>query len=339
MSKRDKRGTETGNKLPYLLLFTLIGALCALALVGCGSQSNSSNSSESDGGHTVDHVVMTYVQSPLNVPSIVEKDQQSFENAFAPLGVTMEYSNLTSGADQTAALASGDIQLLNCVGGTSVIISAANGADIKILSVYARNPKAMTIYSQDGSINSPEDLRGKTIAGPKGTTLNELLAAYLNTAGMTLDDVNFISMDIPSARAALEGGSVDVALLAGPNAYNAEKEGMHKVTDGEGLVTAVSVTATTQKFYDENKDICDAFLATQRETVAYLDSNYEDAMQMTADATDLDLTAVEEMYPLYDFNPNITEEDIASLQQTEQFLLASGMIDNEVDVRSLIIEQ
>ena len=79
------------------------------------------------------------------------------------------YSELTSGADQTAALASGSIQILNAVGGTSVILAAANGADIKIISMYSTSPGAFQLYSADPEINSPEDLKGKTIAGPKGT--------------------------------------------------------------------------------------------------------------------------------------------------------------------------
>jgi sulfonate transport system substrate-binding protein len=55
---------------------------------------------------------MTYVKSPLNVPSIVEKTRKSFEAAYSELGLDFAYSELTSGADQTAALASGDIQIL-----------------------------------------------------------------------------------------------------------------------------------------------------------------------------------------------------------------------------------
>ena len=165
---------------------------------------------------TVKKVVMTYVQAPLNVPSIVEKERKSFEEAYKPFNLPFEYSTITSGADQTAALASGDIQLLNCVGGSSVLISAAAGADIKILSVYANAPKAFRIFSKDANIKTPADLKGKTVAGPKGTILHELLAAYLKKGGLTMKDVNFVNMGLPAARAALESGKVDAALQAGP---------------------------------------------------------------------------------------------------------------------------
>ena len=51
---------------------------------------------------------------------------------------------------------------------------------------------------------------------------------------MTIDDVNYVNMSIPDAKAGLDGGSVDVALVAGATAYNAGQQGYHLVADGEG---------------------------------------------------------------------------------------------------------
>lgn len=318
----------------------LCGSLLALSLAGCGKSAAISSAAQSSAAsHSADKVVITYVQSPLNVPTIVEKARSSFETAYKAKGVGMEYSNLTSGADQTAALASGKIQLLNNVGGASVIISAAGGADIKILSMYCRAPKAFMLFSKNAAVKSPADLKGKTIAGPKGTTLHEMLAAYLKTGGLTLKDVHFVSMSIPNARAALEGGSVDAALLAGPNAYNCQKKGFHMVTNGDGLITGTSVTATTQKFYNENKDLVNTFLQVQKETLQYISKNYENSMKMTAKATDLDIGAVKEMYKLYDFDSTISDTDIASLQSTEAFLKEAGMISKSVDIKSLLLKR
>lgn len=99
------------------------------------------------------------------------------------------------------------------------------------------------MYSKDETLTTPESLKGKTIAGPTGTNLHELLVSYLAQAGMTLDDVNYVNMTIPDAKAGLDGGSVDVALLAGATAYNAEQQGYHLVADGEGLISALIAVA------------------------------------------------------------------------------------------------
>lgn len=284
---------------------------------------------------SIDKLTVTYVTSPLNVPTIIEKDQGIFEKE---LGVPVEYAELTSGADQTQALASGDVQVLYAVGATSVILSAANGADIKVLNMYSRSPKAFCMYSKDETLTTPESLKGKTIAGPTGTNLHELLVSYLAQAGMTLDDVNYVNMTIPDAKAGLDGGSVDVALLAGATAYNAEQQEYHLVADGEGLISALIAVATTQKFYDEHPDVIEKLAAAQDEIASYMADSQDKTMETVAAALDLDVDAVKEMYGYYDFSTEITDADKEGFQKTADFMYESGMIENELDVNTLFIQ-
>lgn len=282
-------------------------------------------------------ITVTYVKSPLNVPSIVEKEQGIFAEIFGSNGYETAYSDLTTGPEQTQALASGDIQFLNAVGATSVILSASNDADIKIISMYSRSPKAFKLFSKDDSIKSPEDLKGKKVAGPKGTILHELLVAYLATAGMTENDIEFMAMGIPDSQAALVGGSVDAALLAGPSAYNMEKDGFNVVTDGEGLTEASIVTATTNKFYEENPEIVKGFMDGQKAVLDYMEENYDAAIAAAAKETELTEDAVKEMYALYDFDMNITEKDIEAMEKTKEFMLNNDMIENDISIEDLIL--
>lgn len=281
-------------------------------------------------------IMVTYVKSPLNVPSIVEKDQEIFAEAFGKLGYEVGYSDLTTGPEQTQALASGDIQFLNAVGATSVILAASNGLDIKIISTYSRSPKAFKLFSKDGAIQSPEDLRGKKVAGPKGTILHELLTAYLASAGMTEQDIEFLSMGIPDSQAALMGGSVDAALLAGPAAYNTEKDGFNVVTDGEGLTEATIVVAVGGQYAKEHLEEIKTFLEAQKQVLDYIDAEEEKAMEAVAKETELTVEAVKEMYPLYDFDMTIKDSDIEAMKKTEQFMKENQMIETDVDIEELI---
>ena len=299
------------------------------------AEAETSAKATADAETSIDKLTVTYVTSPLNVPTIIEKDQGIFEKE---LGVPVEYAELTSGADQTQALASGDVQVLYAVGATSVILSAANGADIKVLNMYSRSPKAFCMYSKDETLTTPESLKGKTIAGPTGTNLHELLVSYLAQAGMTLDDVNYVNMTIPDAKAGLDGGSVDVALLAGATAYNAEQQGYHLVADGEGLISALIAVATTLKFYDEHPDVIKKLNAAQEEIASYMADNQEATMETVAATLDLDVDAVKEMYGFYDFSTEITDADKEGFQKTADFMYESGMIENELDVNTLFIQ-
>lgn len=299
------------------------------------TEAETSAEATADAETSIDKLTVTYVTSPLNVPTILEKDQGIFEKE---LGVPVEYAELTSGADQTQALASGDVQILYAVGATSVILSAANGADIKVLNMYSRSPKAFCMYSKDESLTTPESLKGKTIAGPTGTNLHELLVSYLAQADMALDDVNYVNMSIPDAKAGLDGGSVDVALLAGATAYNAEQQGYHLVADGEGLISALIAVATTQKFYDEHPDVIKKLNAAQEEIASYMANNQEATMETVAATLDLDVDAIKEMYGFYDFSTEITDADKEGFQNTADFMYESGMIENELDVNTLFIQ-
>ncbi len=320
-----------------LLCITILLIMVTGCSTGKVSSEDSKLSAEINNESTTNKIGVTYVKSPLNVPSMVERAKGMFEEGFSEYNLTVEYSELTTGPDQTAALASGDIQFLNAVGATSVILSAANGADIKIISMYSRSPEAFMMFSEDDTINSPEDLKGKTIAGPKGTNLHEMLVAYLEKAGMTQDDVNFINMDIPSALAALEGGSVDVALQAGASAYQLKKDSYHMITDGKGLFDANIVVATSNKFYEENPKLVKRFLETQKSVLDYMENNYDEIIDIAAAETEQGREAVEEMYKMYDFTMEITDENIESMQNTVDFMLKNDMIEKSVDIKSLIL--
>ena len=285
-------------------------------------------------------LTITHVTSPLNVPSIIQKANNVFANEFKANGkdVTINYADITSGADQTQALASGDVDVLYAVGGTSVISAAANGADIKILNMYSRSPEAFCMYSHDASIKSAEDLRGKTIAGPTGTNLHQLLVAYLEKAGMTIEDVNFVNMKIPEARAALETKDIDVALLAGPTAYQAQKDEYNLVTNGKGLTDAVIAVAVTEKFYNEHKEDLEIFKQAEANIIKYMNENHDEAMEIVAKELDLDKSAVEDMFKQYDFSLETTDADVKAFQNVADFMLKTGMIENEVKVEDLFIK-
>ena len=201
--------------------------------------------------------------------------------------------------------------------------------------MYSRSPKAFCMYSKDESISSPEDLRGKTIAGPVGTNLHELLAAYLATADMTVDDVNFVNMGIPEAKAGLEGGSVDVALLAGAAAYQTQQQGYHLITDGEGLINAIIAVAVTNKFYEAHPEIIERLQSAQAEIADFIQNHEQEAYEMAAAELDLDVDAVKEMAQYYDFSTEITAADQEGFQRTADFMYQAGMIEKELDVNTL----
>lgn len=304
-------------------------------LAACGKSDNKKEAKEAE-KLSLDKLNVTYVTSPLNVPSIVEKELGIFEKNMP--GVKVNYSEITSGADQTQALAAGDVDVLYALGGSSAILAKANGVDLKVLNMYSRAPEAFGLYSMDKSLNSPESLKGKKIAGPAGTNLHELLIAYLKKANMTIDDVEYVNMSIPDAAAALESGAIDVAMLGGPAGYKAVKSGKNEITNGKGLIDAIICVATSEKFYNEHKDVIDKLMEAQKETADYMKNNSEETRDIVMKALSLDQEAFDTMYKMYDFSTEITDADKEGFKRTKDFMLETKMIDKDIDIDSLFIK-
>lgn len=286
----------------------------------------------------VENINLTYVKSPLNIPSILEKNLKMFDKEFEKDGIKINFYELTTGPEQTNALAAGELDFLHALGGTSAIIAASNGVDLKITNVYSRSPKGFMILSKNDAINSPESLKGKKIGGPKGTILHQVLVGYLGKGNLKEEDVEFINMGLPEALAAMESGHIDAALLAGPVALKAIKKGAKVVTNGEGLTQGLVVTAVSGKFLKENPELVKRFLKVNNEAVKYIESNFDETIKITAKDVGLSENEVLELYPLYDFNTEIKEADIKDLIETQEFLIQNGMQENRIDINDILVK-
>ena len=312
------------NKFLFKMILCIISI--AVFITGCSSVSG------------IDKIAITYVKAPLNVPSIIQKDKGLFQKEFEKDKIEVEFSTITSGPQQTQALAAGEIDFLNAVGGTSAILAAANGVDLKVISTYSRAAKAFMIITNSEQIKSPKDLKGKKIGGPKGTILHQLLMTSLDKNGLNSDDVEFISMDIPDALSALSNNQIDAALLAGPAALNAIKGGAKVVTTGENLIDGTIVVVASDKMIKEHPEIVAKFLKVQKDSIGYIENHLEESFNITSKETGLSKEDVKQMYNWYDFNPEIKDSDIDGLKKTQEFLLENGMLEKKIDIDNIIMK-
>ncbi len=279
---------------------------------------------------------ISYVKLPLNVPSIVEKEMQLFEKEFNPDGIEVVFPEITQGSKMTQAVAAGSLDFCNALGGTSLILAAANGVDIKMIGVYSRAPKAFNIMAKDPEIKSTADLEGKKVVGPKGTILHQLLLASLVENDLSLADVEFVNLGIARGISALLTDSADAALVAGPAVPQALENGAHIIESGEGLLDATIVIAVSGEFLEEHPSVVERYLKVHQESLKFMEENQEETFAMVAEETGIAKTDVEKMYSWYDFNPKITESDIKELKKTQEFLLNNGMLSQSIDIKSLI---
>ena len=321
------------------LLAGLVAILLFAFAAGCGSAPSTPSAPAKPAAANPKSISLTYVKAPLNVPSIVEKKLGLLEKEFAKDKIAVQYPEITVGSKQTEAMAAGSLDFAHALGGTSAILAAANGVDLKIIAIYSRAPKAFVVLTKGDKIQKVSDLKGKKVAGPKGTILHQLILAALAKEGLKPDDIQFISMDLPSSAAALMNGSVDAALSAGPDAIRAEKAGARVLTTGEGLVEATIVTAVRGEFLQKHPDLVKRFLKTHTAAIEHMRSKPDEVLAMTAAETGLPAETVKLMLPLYDFSPTIKPSDIAELKRTQDFLLQNGMLKKSIEIEKMLAPQ
>ncbi len=225
-------------------------------------------------------VRITYVTAPFNLTSIVMREKGFLDEAFAPFGIKVDSPEITSGAQQTQAIAA--------VRSTSPACSAAPRRSSPRQRRapqggrrYARSPKAYFLMTRADGPARLADLKGKKIAGPKGTVLNQLLVAALASQKLTLADVEYINMDLPAARAALLAGQVDVATLAGAN-----------VTWSKRPADARSPAARADQADDRDRrphglpgaasDLVAAYFAAHRKALDFMARNPDEALAIAS---------------------------------------------------------
>lgn len=307
--------------------------LLTMLMVGCGSQKNAEKQAVAP---KVDTINISYVKLPLNVPSIVEKKLGLFEKEFGKDSIRVVFPEIIQGPKMTEAMAANALDFSNALGGTSAILAAANGVKLKVIGIYSRAPKAFTIMAKDPAIKTVADLKGKKVAGPKGTILHQLLLAAQDKNGLKADDISLINMDIPPAMTAMLNGNVDAALIAGPAVSKAEEAGAHVLTTGEGLLDATIVIAVREDFLNKNPELVSRYLKVHAESLQYMKDHPDEIYKMAAEETGLSLEQVRKMYTLYDFDPAVKESDIKDLEKTQDFLIQNGMLSKAINIRDLI---
>ena len=314
-----------------LTLFTLTAILA-----GCGG--GAPKAPEKKAAAPLKELKVTYVKQPLNIPSIVDKANQTIVKGFEKDGTKVTFPEISSGAKQTEALAAGSLDIASCLGGTSAILAASNGADVKVVGIYSRAPKAFNIMVKDPAIKTAADLKGKRVVGPKGTILHQILAAALVKEKLTLKDVEFRSIGIPAAVNALLAGEADAALVAGADVLRAQRAGARILANGEGLVNATIVIGVSGKFLKEHPETVKKYMALHQESIDFMKKNQDKAFEFTAKETGLSPDDVKLMAPWYDFSTAITAKDLKDLEETQDFLLANDMQKKKIDIKSMIAE-
>jgi NitT/TauT family transport system substrate-binding protein len=204
---------------------------------------------------------------------------------FEKHGVEVELTTFNWDQDMTAALASGNLNVI--AGATNGMISNFNqGVDQKGFLVMDLSFEADAILAgQD--IASIADLKGKTVAFESGTTSDLLINYALKENGLTISDIEHVPMGASEAGLALIAGRVDAAVTYEPYASKALSQGggfkiLYTAAEKPGLISDM-LTASSE-WINANPTAVQGLIRAWDDSINFIRENPEEGGALIAKA-------------------------------------------------------
>lgn len=151
-------------------------------------------------------------------PYFVAQESGYFEEQ----GLNVEMELFRSGDPMIAPLSQGQLDVGGGETGPALFNAVNLGLDVKVVSALAAQPEGYgavpllvrTELSESGEVTTIADLAGKKVAvNIERGTAEYLLAKALEQNGLTLEDVELVSLPFPEMPVALANAAVDAAIL------------------------------------------------------------------------------------------------------------------------------
>jgi ABC-type nitrate/sulfonate/bicarbonate transport system substrate-binding protein len=308
----------------------LVAACAVLPLWGLGRQ-------ETGGGEIPREVHITYVESPFNLQIMVMKERGMLESAYGRYGVKVVWHDINSGADQTQAMAAGSLDIASVIKSTSVILANAAGNKVYIAALVSRPRKTFALMVGPAGPRSVRELKGKTVAGPKGTVLHQMLVAALAKEGMSAADVNLVQMGLPEARTALLAGRIDGALQAASLIIRDEEAGMRTLFTADGYLTPLLFTAVRPAFAERYPEMVRIYLETQQAAYDWIAAHQKEAVAIGARYQQISAEDGMKLFAWSGIASILDPGDIPAVQADIDFLYQQKMIERRVKPEDFIL--
>lgn len=143
-----------------------------------------------------------------NPLSLVLKEKKWLEEDLAKDEVTVEWV-FSQGSNKSLEYLNSDSVDFGSTAGVAAFISRANNNPVKSVYVASKPEWTALLVASGSPIKSVEELKGKKVAVTKGTDPFVFLARALDKAGLSLKDIEVVSLQHPEGKNALLNGDVD----------------------------------------------------------------------------------------------------------------------------------
>ncbi|NBG88312.1 ABC transporter substrate-binding protein [Isachenkonia alkalipeptolytica] len=248
------------------------------------------------------------------------------------------------------SLSTGQIDI-GFVGPGPVLNRYLQGGEVVILG-NSTNAGNVLVLREGLEYNGPEDLAGLTIAtASTGCTHDLLLRKMLDEEGMAVEENGGTVKRLPQRPATnigmMEQGQIDGALVSEPWASMMEAQGVGEVVvefdevPWEGEVPA-TVIAARRDFVEENPDIVEAFLKAHEESVAFVNENEEESIEILQSEIkritdqELEFDTLKSSLNRVVFTPDLDQQVVTEFAE---LLTDLGFVDSDRDLQDIFWER
>lgn len=220
------------------------------------------------------------------------KRRGALEKRLADQGITVSWSEFTSGPPLLEALGAGALDF-GATGDVPPLFAQAAGGALYYVGVYRGSPAGSAILvRKDSPIKTLEDLKGKKVAFKRGSSAHNVTVKVLRKAGLKPDDVEQLDLAPPDAAAAFKNGSIDAWSIWDPYLAIAEADPDTRIlTTAEGIVDSYSYFLANKDFTDENGtvivNVLDELAKVGRSAQDNLDATIKELSEITGVPTEV----------------------------------------------------
>ncbi|TQL70651.1 NitT/TauT family transport system substrate-binding protein [Nocardioides albertanoniae] len=199
----------------------------------------------------------------------------------------------TNGPLQIQALGTGDLDF-GYIGPGAFWMPASGQAKVVAINTLGN---ADRVIAQPG-ITSIEQLRGKTVAVPEGTSGDMILELALEKAGMTKKDVKVVNMDPSTVVSAFASKKIDAAGFWYPAIETIKAEvpdvvELGKNSDFESQMSFPTAFVAGNKVVSDDTEKTEKTIAVLREAMEYRTAHMDESIKLTADMLGVPVEQVE----------------------------------------------
>lgn len=284
--------TRTARTLSRRGALALGAAAAPLALAGCvageNAQKDSAQKDSAGGGGSGDWSLseLTIDFATYNPLSLVIKDQGILEDALGD-GVKVTWVQSAGSNKANEFLRSGSAHVASTAG-SAALLARANGSPIKVIDIFSQPEWSALVGPKGTDLKDPADLEGRSVAATKGTDPYFFLVQALETAGLTVKDVEIQALQHADGRSALDGGSVDAWSGLDPIMAAAEAESGDVLFYRNVDFNTYGFLNATEDFIENHADVAQAVVDAYEKARAWALDDLEGTSKLLAQVAGID---------------------------------------------------